>query len=1067
MDAVNAVPALQEVYRRQQIVEQLRTEFGGDAFDPGQTGFLDNWTIVDTCIQLGAVPDLVNVLKFVGGESPEWRRLDEVVAELFPPLAALTGGIDEIDGRAHALLEPIEVATVSRAVEHDIFRKHRPLAPANPDTAVEVYDRLSAEPDLFPLLCFLEVLGHELVDNYAVVEMHRLIDDLALRAGLTTHSRELCRSLRTGAADSPGDVVETPTSASPTKGPETNDDNPGGDVKSPDVKSDRADGVRVPPQVWGGTPPRNSNFTGRRELLDQIHDALGQHTQSALVPQPLHGLGGIGKSQIAVEFAYLHQYDYELVWWIQADDEQSIRRSLTSLAKRLALAESDDVQEIVDRVLDALRRGDPYRRWLLIYDNAPEPSVVHPYLPSGPGHVLVTSRSRSWSATPNAIEIDVFTPDESVELLRKGWPDLSDQRALTLADELGHLPLALEQAVAVHEQTGMPLSDYLRALENSPKIILDEGTPANYPRSVAAALELAYTSIKETSPAAAYLLELCSFLSSHPISIPMLARGRSAQPMAELRDDILLRRAVRDLGRFALVQLDSGRDFIRVHALIRAVLRDSIPTERRESVQQAAHAILAAANPGTPDEPDTWTQHAHIAPHVLPAGLLFSEDDGVRRVVLDQIRYNFAIGDYSTSRDLGDLTVTTWRARFGWDDELTLVACRHLSISLRLLGRYEEARELNQDTLNRMRQAFGSDHEHTLATASSVGADLRLAGNFQEALSLDQDTLARHRQVLGADDPATLRALNNLGVDYRMLGNFRRALELDEENIELKKRIYGEDHPRTLLSYSCQMRDLYGLGQYQRGLALAREKMPIYEQKLPPNHGELLVAKRTMAVLLRKAGHNNEALQYTRELYEACRRKFGRKHEHTLSAMVTLCNTHRVNGDAATALQFGQDALSEYRDVLGPRHALTLCCQIDVAIVLRLLDRNDEAQVVNEEALQLAVSTLGEDHPYTLCAANTKANGLAAEGRVEEAKALGERTLEASRRVRGDHHPYTLACAANLSFDLEKLGDLVQANRLRRETLDQLGVQLGIDHPETMNAGVYRRMESDVEAPAT
>jgi hypothetical protein len=1052
MDAVNAVMA--DPNRRQRVIEQLREEYGA-AFDEGPAGH-DNWTIVDTCIELGVVAELVTVLRFVGEESAQWRRLDSLVQELFPSVID-----DELDRLVRANLDSVPRETAKIAIRHHAFRSYRSLAPEDPGTAVDVYERLRTQADPFPLLSYLEVITHDLEDRYAVVELHRLIDDLALRSGLTKRVRTLCRSLQPAQPTTPEQPIGEHREGL------DDDDSAGGDVKSPDVKSDQSVRTQpVPPDVWGGVPPRNSNFTGREDLLQQLRDTLAQHTQSALVPQPLHGLGGIGKSQTAVEFAYRNQFDYELVWWVQADDEPSIRRSLTSLARRLGLAESTDVDENVDRVLDALRVGIPHRNWLLIYDNAPEPSAVQRYLPNGPGQVLVTSRSRSWSGVPTAIEIDVFTPQESVALLQKRWSGLTEEWALTLAEELGHLPLALEQAVSVHEQTGMPLADYLRALESSPRIILDEGMPANYPRTVAAALELAYDSVKASSPAAAYLLQLCAFISSQPIAIPLLIRGRSAQPNSELQDDILMRRAIRELGRYALVQLDPGRDFIRVHSLIRAVLRDSIPTDERAAVQQTAHAMLAAANSGTPDEPATWPRHAQIAPHVVPAGMILSLERGVRQVVLDQIRYHFAIGDYTTSVDLGQATVDSWRASCGPDDEYTLLAARHVANSMRVLGKYKDARELNQDTLDRLTSSLGADHEHTLLTRQDLAANLRVAGRFHEALELDLHNLDRHRAVLGERDPDTLRALSNLALNYRILGDFRKAFELDDENVGLRREIYGEDHTRTLFSYVCLIRDLYALGNFQRGLALAREKIPIHEQKLPANHADLLLAKRNLAILLRKAGHNNEALQQSVELYDACRSKFGRHHEHTLSAMMTLSNAHRVTGDLAAALKIGQEALTWYRDVLGEEHAFTLGCQINVAIALRLLDRKPEADALNDEALAKLLALLGEDHPYTLCATNTKANSLAAEGRVEEARVLGEQTLARSRVVRGEHHPITLGCAINLAFDLEKEGNLVDANRLRRDTLDQLGVQLGTDHPETMNAGVYRRIESDVEVPA-
>lgn len=1055
MEAVNDVSALADQRRRQHVVEQLRDKFPMLESDP--LGTSDNWTIVERSIQFGAMRELA---EFVRDDTSQWCRFHDLVQELFPPPPTSVIS-DDLDSRLLALLDHLPSSLAVTALGHDLLRPHRSLVPENPGTAVNVYVLLRSQPDVLPLLRFLEVTSHYLGDHDAVVELHRLIDDLADRSGKIARVREL-----RGLLQAEGMPPDPPSEL--TEGSQA-DDNTGGNVRPPGLKSDPDTRPQpVPPTIWGGVPPRNSNFTGRDDLLERIHAALRQDTPSALVPQPLFGLGGIGKSQLAVEFAYRNQFDYELIWWIQADDEQSIRRSLTSLARRLRLAESDDVQEIVDCVLDTLRIGKPHQNWLLIYDNAAEPAVVRQYLPSGPGHVLVTSRSRSWSGLSNAIEVDVFAPQESTALLRGRWPDLTEEDALSLANELGHLPLALEQAVAVHQQTGMPLDDYMRALKNSPRLILDEGTPTDYPSTVAAALRLAFDSVKASSPAAAYLLELCSFLSSHPIAVPLLARGRNALPVAELRDDILLRRAIRDLGRYALVQLDSSRDFVRVHSLIRAVLRDTIPPAERDAVRKAAHGVLAAANPRQPDDPSTWVQHAQIAPHVIPAGLILSVEKDVRQVVVDQIRYDYSIGDYATSSDLGRQALASWRDTCGPDDELTLLAAKNLAPSVRMLGHYQEAKRLNEDTLRRMESSpeIGPDHEHSLATTSSLAADLRLAGELRRAFELDEDNLRRHRSVLGERDPSTLRALNNLAVDYRILGNFRKAMELDEENIVLKRDIYGEDHPATLLSYSNLMRDLYGLGQFQRGLALARDKLPVYEEKQPADHGHLLLAKRNMAILLRRAGHHAEAVQYARELYDVCKAKFGVHHEHTQSAMVTLSNALRVIGDTKAALAYGEEALSYYRQVLGADHAFTLACQTNVAIVLRLLDRNDEAMELNDVALEAFNSTLGPDHPHSMSAANTKANSLAVAGRFEEARALGEQTYERSRRVRGEHHPHTLTCAINLSFDLEKLGDVLPANQLRRQTLEQLGVTLGTDHPDTMNAGVYRRMESDVEVPA-
>lgn len=1074
MNAVNAVPIMQDPHQRQLVVDELIEEVGSH-FDPArfQGANFDNWSIVRTCISHNAVPYLVTMLRILGGASREWHQLDAVVREMFSAPALETATRDEIRNQIRTLLQTVTNDALAPVLSHPALQGQIPFENADVSNGAEAYEQLDAlSTDSGPrtLILFLELAAHQLAES-DMVELHQLIDDFTAESDDRTAVRELCRSLRRKPRNGVA-ISEVSGSEQLDQSTLTGDSALGDDVTTSQLPTAESGLTSpTPPALWGGVPPRNSNFTGREDLLDRIHRSLGRHMQSTLIPQPLHGLGGVGKSQLAVEFAYRYQSGYQLVWWIPADDERSIRRSLVSLARRLGLSESEDVQDTVDTALDALRRGDPHSRWLLIYDNAAEPSVVHPYLPSGPGHVLITSRSRSWAGEANAIEVDVFSPDESTTLLQARWRELTDHDALALAKRLGHLPLALEQAVAVHAQTGIPLAEYLRALDSSPAAILHEGTPGGYPRSVAETFGLAFTRLREGSPTAAYLLELCAFLSSQPIAISLLTRGRGAQLSTELqsllRDDIPLRRAIRDLGRYALAQLDPARDFIRIHNLVGAVLRDSIPQEQRDAIERQAHTVLALANPGRPDSPATWPQHAQIAPHVVPSGLVYSSDPEARHVVLDQIRYHYAIGDYASSRDLGQGAVDIWRASMGPDDELTLVASRHLANSLRALGEIQAARDLNLDTLERMVRTLGKDHEHTLATTNSVAADLRLLGHFKQALQLDEENLARHLRVLGEDDPSTLRVRNNLAVDYRLLGDFQHALELDEAGIATRTNVYGKEHPQTLFAYTRLSRDLYGLGEYHKGLALIKEKLPIFEQKLPKDHGNLLRARRVLSMLLRKAGNHGPALHEAQQVYDAHRIKFGQLHEHTLSALMTLSNAHRTSGDYETALRHGESAMASYREVFGDQHPFTLACKANVAIALLLLGRSGQALALNDEALDGFRSALGEDHPHTLCCANNKANALAAEGRTEEARILGQQTLERSRQLRGENHPNTLACAANVALDLDAAGDTVRASGLRKATLERLRRQLGSDHPETIHVSLDRRADCDIEVSAS
>src|SRR5215204_1927017 len=178
---------------------------------------------------------------------------------------------------------------------------------------------------------------------------------------------------------------------------------------------------------------------------------------------PCMGLGGVGKTQLAVEYAYRHAWDYQVVWWIPADQPVLVRSALAALAPRLGLTgiAPERVEDAVRAVLESLRRGDPYSRWLLIFDNADQPETIRDLMPNGPGDVLVTSRNHRWQSLVDTVEVDVFTRRESLEFLKRRVPGGDERGSGRLAEELGDLPLALEQAGALQAETGMSAAEYL------------------------------------------------------------------------------------------------------------------------------------------------------------------------------------------------------------------------------------------------------------------------------------------------------------------------------------------------------------------------------------------------------------------------------------------------------------------------------------------------------------------------------------------------------------------------------------------------------------------------------
>jgi hypothetical protein len=330
-------------------------------------------------------------------------------------------------------------------------------------------------------------------------------------------------------------------------------------------------------------PPRNRHFTGRSQLLDQIWAGLA--TGGPVAVTALHGLGGIGKTQVAIEYAHRHAADYELVWWIDAEQAPLLAVQLAALASHLGLPVTGHVTSDAAAVLDALRRRDS---WLLVFDNAEHPAAVRPWLPGGPGHTLITSRYPAWGGLAHPVEVDILTRTEAVALLTRRVPRLDPQVANAVSDELGDLPLALEQAAAYLETTGMPSADYLGRLRTRRDQMLSRGYDLAHGGTIDTVWSLSLDSLRDREPAAVALLDLCAHFGPEPIPLALI------EDHPDLLGE-LLRRIV--VGSDPAIDLDDtlgtvlayslarrNGTTIQVHRLVAAVIRSHQPAALAEKV---------------------------------------------------------------------------------------------------------------------------------------------------------------------------------------------------------------------------------------------------------------------------------------------------------------------------------------------------------------------------------------------------------------------------------------------------------------------------------------------------
>ncbi|MGP4046275.1 FxSxx-COOH system tetratricopeptide repeat protein [Streptomyces sp. 2A115] len=825
-------------------------------------------------------------------------------------------------------------------------------------------------------------------------------------------------------------------------------------------------------------PSRNVSFTGRGALLDRLRD--GFTTGPTARPQVLYGLGGMGKTQVAQEYAHRFKSAYDAVWWVTAAQPGLIRSALAELAPDLGLERGQDVSGTADAVLRALRRGEPYGRWLLVYDNAGRPEELAELIPAGPpgGHVLLTSRDRAWVNNAGLVEVEVFQRHESVDLLRRLNPGLAEGDAEKVAEELGDLPLAVGQAAVWLSESSMPVATYLSLLgERLTEVLRDTRLPdRDYPQSAVATWRLALDELRQVNLAAAEMLEICSFFGADPIPLRLLYSRAVTQALTlqegEPRDEMAIAQVVRAINRFGLAKSDQGSETLTVHRLVQAVIRDQVPQPRKARLRGVVHAALADAKPGDPDETSGWNRYDQLLPHLAPSRAVRNPDAQVRAWITDSVRYLWKRSLHGAAHDLAQDTLERWEALgIGHADDAqdaqTLILRIQFGNVLRSLGRLREAYESDLDTYERLRRSKGDEYAHTLAAAGNVAADLRELGRYLEARELDRQTLRAAQRTLGDDHKRTLMYLNNLALSEYLAGDRRAALKLHRRAWQQQSGTHGANSLNALSSASNYARDLRETGRLREALELLESTVPRYQETLGESHIETLRVRKNLAVALRRNGEYERA----REIDEDIRSRYvadqGPDHQDTLAAASNLASDLAALGEPAQALELAERVMNRYRDYLGEMHPVTLACANNVSVYLRLVGRTDEAHELVDRALEGLREVLGETHLYTLACTINHANDLVVAGGLERAVAQERFVLDQLTEVLGPKHYDTIGVTSNLSLSLRAAGRTEEANRLVEEALQNAVRTLGEGHPTTKAVRSGQRLDSDIEPPTT
>lgn len=822
------------------------------------------------------------------------------------------------------------------------------------------------------------------------------------------------------------------------------------------------------PTIWGNVPPRNPNFTGREQFLDELHQRLAAGGTTAVLPAALHGMGGIGKTQIATEYIYRHLRDYDLIWWIQAAQPAQIRASMTELAQRLHLPGSAEANTAVPVVREALRIGDPVGNWLLVFDSAENLETVRQFFPTnGPGQILITSRNPDWVGIARPLELDVFRRSESVDLLRRRGPEMADQDADRLGEKLGDLPLAIEQAAAWCSETGMPVQQYLHLFDEKVAEILDTSAPADYEVSVAAAWNVSFDELSKRNPAAHQLLQVCAFFSPEPIARSIFSgvRGISIAPEldAALRDPMQLSRAIRDINRYGLAKIDHRHDTLQLHRLVQLVLRNRMTPQHRADMRHGAHLLLANLDPNDPVPATQWPRYQDVLPHAYASEVVACEDRWVGQLVLNLMTFLYYWGDHEEAGRLAKLAVDNWTASRGEDDPQVLRAATSLGYYLWELGRYPEAAEVNQRTLDVYRRISGDSSEETLIAQNSVAGDLKAKGDFPGARDLSEEIYQKAKGIFGEDDPSTLATAHNLAVNLRLTGEYQRAWQLDEDTYRRRADALGYDNSDTISTLNGLILDRRELGDYS--WARAEQETVVERVRVLFGEDKALTLRRLfhLSVARRKDGDHDGALELSGEALRRFRLRYGEEHPYAMACALGHSIDLRHTSDLDASRDLGEQTFERYRKSLGERHPHTLSAAVDQAVTLRHLGNPQAARQLTERSLEQLRSLLGPDHPHAIVCAVNLGSDLAASGDAEAALAVDEEAAERALSTLGADHPTTLAADVNLMLDLRSAGRTQEAEARFADIVARYRRVLGEKHPATIAAAGGVRADCDID----
>ncbi|MFC3891645.1 FxSxx-COOH system tetratricopeptide repeat protein [Lentzea rhizosphaerae] len=605
------------------------------------------------------------------------------------------------------------------------------------------------------------------------------------------------------------------------------------------------------PSVWN-VPQRNPNFTGRIESLDRMREAM--RSSSTVAVHSLRGMGGVGKTQLAIEYAHRFAGDFDVVWWIPAEQPALIPEHLCLLGAELGL---DVDPSSVGKVLAALRTRS---RWLLVFDNAEDPAELRRHLPSGPGHVMITTRRGGFGALGAVLTVDVLDRTESVTLLRRRLLTTSDEQNETLAELLGDLPLAIEQASAYLEVTGLSVDDYVTLFRERAAEMISRGKAVDRQERLNTLWDMSLAALAEEHPSALHLLNLLAWMAPEPVPLDLFTTHPDELPESvatAARDELAWAETVGALvDRFFVRR--TGKEVTIVHRLLQQSLRaQDIP-----QAKAAVHSLLVADLPHKIwDAPTNWPRWRALLPHVLAAtdDVELNPTKQASWLLSRAASYLRTTGRPGDAKPLFERALTLDTAIHGPDDPRVAASMHDLGNAIRDLRRPADALPLYEQALSIFEAAHGPTHHQVAIGLSGLGSVLWDLRRFDEAESLLRRALAIDEALYGPDHRRVAADLTDLGSILSSMGRYDDACRMLTRALTIREASYGPDHPHVAITLNNLGNALRGTGNHPQVLTMLERALTIFENAFGPHHPHVAINLHSLSLVLDERGRHDDA----------------------------------------------------------------------------------------------------------------------------------------------------------------------------------------------------------------